>query len=225
MLCPVSDHPGVRISTPAETHAGARTDEMHRAPGVCLRDLRAEHLCAVDGRAGCGHARDEDLRAKHGQERTQTASGDGRRTSLPLASSASRIPRQWVTCNGAIEGPRVTVSKPRRPWQNTMGFFVATSERWSARESFSEAREEDGTHLLLMFSRCSWAVLPVSSSLRIGFRSLPGELSGENQLRIDSGSCGKLNDCAGADVCMLRVRWCIDRSDSSEEDVGGELLR
>lgn len=66
------------MSTPAEAHVGTRTDEMHRAPGVRLRDLRTKHLCAVDGRACCGHARDEDLCAKHsacGQD-TQTASGD-----------------------------------------------------------------------------------------------------------------------------------------------------
>lgn len=67
------------MSTPAGTHVGARTDEMHRAPGVCIRNLRTEHLCAVDGRTCRGHARDEDLCAKHSAcgQKTQTASGDG----------------------------------------------------------------------------------------------------------------------------------------------------
>jgi len=45
------------------------------------------------------------------------------------------MPRQWDTWTGAMASPMVTESKPRRPWQNTMGFWGerSTAERMSQR--------------------------------------------------------------------------------------------
>jgi hypothetical protein len=44
------------------------------------------------------------------------------RTWTPWCSRTEAIPRQCDTWRGAIAGPIVTESKPRRPWQNTTGW-------------------------------------------------------------------------------------------------------
>ena len=60
------------------------------------------------------------------------------RTSQPLASRTSLIPRQCVTSSGAMEGPMVTESKPRRPWQNTIGLRGARSTDASQQDEESK---------------------------------------------------------------------------------------
>ena len=171
-----------------------------------------------------------------------TRTEEAKRTSIPFVSNASLIPLQCWTCNGAIAGPSVTVSKPRSPWQNTSGFLVETSVNALSKMSAQEPQVNRSAprtpkdphasmhdvHLRRIFSRSPATVSALSSSLNIGFKfSLAWFLfsSNENQLRR-FGSCGKLNPCV-ADVCMLLLllRSWIFRSCSTEDPPGGELFR
>ncbi|CAK5280149.1 unnamed protein product [Mycena citricolor] len=82
------------------------------------------------------------------------------RTSVPLASRTSLIPRQWVTCIGAIAGPIVTESKPSRPWQNTTGFL---GERSTLELEVLLNKSNSNAHRLWINS-CSWRKLSARSS-------------------------------------------------------------
>ena len=65
-----------------------------------------------------------------------------------------------------MDGPRVTVSKPRRPWQNTTGFFGLATAR-----NVSSAGEDDAlydVHLSRMRAFCPGVTVVPSSAEKNG---------------------------------------------------------
>jgi hypothetical protein len=151
--------------------------------------------------------------------------------SVPFACKTSLIPRQCGTSSGAIAGPIVTESKPRRPWQNTTGCLGDRSTRIKEKGKTTRCT---ACHAHFLWIRdCSSSTVGARSS-SLSRRSIPSLLSFETRHHEDVADV--LNNALGdgkegrgvcltgrADDPLCRSRR--ERRASNEDRSGGECWR